>query len=218
MMPEIIAADSQEAISLSFQSDVYPTLSYFGKSSSRQNGQRRPNFTTSRSSGTQREMLTMLIDPARRIPQDVHRDLLRRMWQPEPDARPMFWQIVEQLEQRELWLHRQATEEFLRYVKELNAEERQIAPDATSRFRRLLRKVPGGYESVECLNDPRIHLDRDRSTEKLIYSLRIVYWSDKIPNEGVVDPVRQSLENQGWLNPIKINKSAAQPANLVELI
>jgi hypothetical protein len=123
----------------------------------------------------------------------------------------MFWQIVEPPEQRGFWLHRQATEECLRYVNELNAEERRIAPDATSSFRRLLRQVPGGYKPVECLNDPRIHLDRDRSTVKLIYSLRIVYWSGKIPNEGVVDAIRQSLENQGWPNPIKINKSAAQP-------
>jgi hypothetical protein len=130
----------------------------------------------------------------------------------------MFWQIAEQPEQREFWLHRQAMEEFLRYVRELNIEESRIAPDATSPFRRLLRQVPGGYEHVECLNDSRIHLNRDRSTVELIYSLIIVYWSGKIPNEGVVDAVPQSLENEGWLNPIKINKSAAQPANLVELI
>jgi hypothetical protein len=64
------------------------------------------------------------------------------MWQPDPDARPMFWQIVKQPEQREFWLQRQATEEFVRYVTELNAEERRIAPDATSPFQRLLRQVP----------------------------------------------------------------------------
>jgi hypothetical protein len=66
----------------------------------------------------------------------------------------MFRKIVEQPEQREFWLHRQGTEEFPRYIKELSAEERRIAPDATSPFRRLLRQVPGGYEPVECLKRP----------------------------------------------------------------
>jgi hypothetical protein len=163
-------------------------------------------------------MLTMLIDPAgQSSPGCAQRPVAPHVATGSGCAADVL-AIVEQPEQKEFWLHRQVTEEFLRYVKELNAEERQIAPDATNAFRRPLRQVPGGYEPVECLNDPQIHLDRDKSTAKLIYSLRIVYWSGKIPNEAVVDAVRQSLENEGWLNPVKINKSEAQPANLVELI
>jgi serine/threonine protein kinase len=219
MAPEIIEADRQEVTGLLFPSDVYSYAIMFWEVVVGRKWSMKPRYCSTMAfwnAVTQDD--NPFRPPLDEVPLEVHRDVLRCIWQRQPDVRPTFREIAHQLEQRDFWLPGTEAEEFLKYVKYINAEEKRIAPDATNVFWDVLRQVPGGYELITLLNDTTIDRAEDTLTAKLICSRGIVCGSGATPNQEVMNAVSHSLKEHKSLNPTEINKSAAQAVNPIEVM